>query len=114
MEETIEFDEIPRILDDTEGYIECGKEYEENKQTILYNTTYIHTLKDISFGNIPYTNMIEIFKDGRAFSHLIEPWLAINYPLIHVTGCKQYDHTNDVTKNIKYEHLYFQHLLQHV
>jgi len=33
----------------------------------------------------------EIYKDGRPFSFFIEPWIAINYNLTHVTGCKQYD-----------------------
>ena len=48
--------------------------------------------------------MINIFKDGRAFSHFIEPWLAVNYPFLkHVTGCKKYDHTNVHDENIKYD-----------
>jgi hypothetical protein len=110
MGENIEFDEIPRILEDTKGYIECGEESEENEQTILYNTTYTHTLKDFSFGNIPKLKMIEIYKDGRPFSHFIEPWLAINYPLIHITGCKQYDHTDVDNENIKYDQKTFTHL----
>jgi hypothetical protein len=35
--------------------------------------------------------MNEIFKDGRAFAHFIEAWLALNYDFSHVKGCKKYD-----------------------
>lgn len=71
------------------------------ENSILYNKTYNHTLTNYNFGNIPESKMIEIYRDGRAFSHFIEPWLAVNYPLIHITGCKNYDHTD--TNNVKYE-----------
>ena len=70
---------------------------------ITHNTTYIHTIENISFGNLTKSSIIDIYKDGRAFSHFIEPWLAVNYPLIHVKGCKQYDHTNINDENIKYD-----------
>jgi len=72
--------------------------------TILYNITYTHTLDNFSFGNLSKTEMIEIFKDGRAFSHFIEPWLAFNYSnLHHVKGCKKHDHVNMIDENIKYD-----------
>jgi hypothetical protein len=71
--------------------------------TIKYNTTFIHLLEEFSFGNLPKTTIIEIFKDGRAFSHFIEPWLANNYPLLHVKGCKKYDHIDITDENIKYD-----------
>jgi hypothetical protein len=45
----------------------------------------------------------QIFKDGRAFSHFIEPWLAEKYPLNHVTGCKKYDHTSKSDESILYD-----------
>jgi hypothetical protein len=47
--------------------------------------------------------MIEIFKDGRAFSHFIEAWLAITYPLTHIKRCKQYDHTDVNDETVKYD-----------
>jgi hypothetical protein len=71
--------------------------------TIRYNTTYTHVLQDFSFGNIPKETIIETYKDGRAFSHFIEPWLAINYPLIHIKGCKKHDHVDANDENIKYD-----------
>ena len=72
----------------------------DTKSSIVYGITYTHVLEDFSFGNIPQSIIIETFKDGRAFSHFIEPWLAINYPLIHVKGCKKHDHTDIDNENV--------------
>ena len=69
--------------------------------TLMYNTTYTHIIDNFRFGNIPIEILIEIYKDGRAFSHMIEPWLAENYPLTHIKKCKDHDHTD--INNIKYE-----------
>ena len=64
-------------------------------QTLIHsvelNKTFTHNIDNLTFGNIPQNILIEIFKDGRAFAHFIEKWLEINYPLIHVSGCKKYD-----------------------
>jgi len=70
-------------------------------ETITLNTTFTHTLQNYHFGNIPESVICETYKDGRAFSHFIEPWLAVNYPLTHITGCKKYDHVDK--DNIQYE-----------
>jgi hypothetical protein len=70
---------------------------------ITHNTTFRHTIENVSFGNLPPSVMTEIFKDGRAFSHFIEAWLAINYPLIHIKRCKQYDHTDVNDETVKYD-----------
>ena len=70
---------------------------------ITYNTTFRHTIENVSFGSLPPSTMIEIFKDGRAFSHFIEAWLAITYPLIHIKRCKQYDHTDVNDETVKYD-----------
>jgi hypothetical protein len=70
---------------------------------IVYNKTFLHLIEQFTFGNIPTQTMIDILKDGRAFSHFIEPWLAINYPLTHIKGCKSYDHTDLDDTSIKYD-----------
>ena len=70
---------------------------------IIFNTTFCHTIEDVSFGGLPLSVMIEIFKDGRAFSHFIEAWLAITYPLTHIKRCKQYDHTDVNDETVKYD-----------
>ena len=73
-------------------------------ETIIYNITYTHVIYNFSFGNLPKSEIIEIFKDGRAFSHFIEPWLAFNYSnLHHVKGCKKHDHVDTINENIKYD-----------
>lgn len=73
------------------------------KNNIKMNTTFTHIIEEFSFGNIPKSIIIDTYKDGRAFSHFIEPWLAINYPLTHVKGCKKHDHTDIDDENIKYD-----------
>lgn len=76
---------------------------DENNDSIECGRIYTHFIEDLSFGNIPESVIIEIYKDGRAFSHLIEPWLEINYPLKHIKGCKKYDHVDINDENIKYD-----------
>lgn len=73
----------------------------EPSTKIIHNQVFTHTIEDISFGNIPTTILREIFTDGRAFSHLIEPWLAVNYPLTHIKGCQKHDHVD--IENAKYD-----------
>lgn len=64
---------------------------------IEYGKTHTHLIKNINgFGNLPETTVANIYKDGRPFAHFIEPWLASNYPLLHVKGCKSYDHINAI------------------
>ena len=73
-------------------------------ESILINITYTHIIYNFKFGNLPKSEIIEIFKDGRAFSHFIEPWLAFNYSnLHHVKGCKKHDHVDTINENIKYD-----------
>jgi len=71
--------------------------------SIELNKTMVRVIEDFSFGNLPKSAIVEIYKDGRAFSHFIEPWLAENYPLNHVKGCKKYDHTDLNDANVKYD-----------
>ena len=78
-------------------------ETNNNNNTIKYNTTFTHRLDNISFDNVPQSGIIDILKDGRPFSHFIEPWLAIHYPLTHIKGCKKYDHTDINDENVKYD-----------
>jgi hypothetical protein len=70
---------------------------------IIFNKTFIYTLSEFSFGNLPHAMIIEIFKDGRPFSHFIEKWLSFNFELHHIMGCKSYDFTDTNDENIKYD-----------
>jgi hypothetical protein len=76
---------------------------DDENVSIKYGITYSHILEEFSFGNIPKSEIIETYKDGRAFSHFIEPWLAMNYPLKHIKGCKKHDHVDMNDENIKYD-----------
>lgn len=71
--------------------------------SIELNKTFIHVIEEYGFGNLPEQAIIDILKDGRVFSHFIEKWLAENYTLNHVKGCKPYDHTDSNDENIKYD-----------
>ena len=53
--------------------------------------TYTFQLSNIGFDSLTPCILESIFKDGRAFSHLIEPWLANKFNLIHEKGCKHFD-----------------------
>ena len=89
-----------------EPELSINEEYVEEfveTNNIIYNTTFTHIIDNFSFGNLPQSEIINIFTDGRPFSHFIESWLAINYPLIHIKGCKKYDHTDINDENIKYD-----------
>ena len=71
--------------------------------SIELNMTYDYTITSASFGGLPKEIVNNIFKDGRAFAHFIEPWLATKYPLEHVSGCKKYDFTDRNYPETKYD-----------
>jgi hypothetical protein len=57
-----------------------------------------------SFGDLTPPQLIDIFKDGRVASHLLEPQLVKWFPeLRHVKGCRDHDHVNKVDESIKYD-----------
>jgi len=74
---------------------------DQTLELIIHNRVFTHTIESISFGNIPNPILKEIYTDGRAFSHLIEPWLAVNYPLTHIKGCRNHDHVDN--ENSQYD-----------
>ena len=59
--------------------------------SIQLNTTFTHTLSNIGFDYLPQDVVNNIMKDGRVFSHLIEKWISLEYPLEHIEGCQAYD-----------------------
>ena len=76
---------------------------EQEVPSVELNKTFDHQIQMVSFDNLPEEDVNDIFKDGRAFAHFIEKWLAANYPLTHVEGCKSYDFTDAVNPNILYD-----------
>ena len=72
-------------------------------EEIELNKTYTHVISNCVFDCLPPEILQQIFKDGRPFSHFIEPWLAEKYPLNHITGCKKYDHTSKTDEHILYD-----------
>jgi len=70
---------------------------------IEYNKTHTKRIENISFGNLDKETLEKIFRDGRAFSHFIERFLAKEYNLTHIDGCKGYDIIEPTNSEIKYE-----------
>lgn len=74
-----------------------------SKPSVMLNRTFIHKISNFAFGNLSPESCIEIFKDGRPFSHFIEHWISKNYPLDHVAGCKDHDFKDSLNPEIKYD-----------
>ena len=73
------------------------------KTSVELNKTFTHLLPIPTFGNISPEECVNIFKDGRPFSHFIEKWMEKNYPLNHVTGCKDHDFVDRTYPDTKYD-----------
>lgn len=71
--------------------------------SVALNTTVVHNITNFGFGDLTRTACIEVFKDGRVFSHFIEKWIAMRYPIDHVPGCKSHDFTDSVYTEILYD-----------
>ena len=74
-----------------------------NSPSVELNKTFNHTIENYNFGNLSEEICKEIFKDGRVFSHFIEPWISNNYPLTHIKGCKPYDFVDNNDATILYD-----------
>lgn len=72
---------------------------------ITYNQTFTKTcpVEKIRFGNLSLETLIELFKDGRVFSHFIERDLELDYPIKHVPGCRDHDFIDLSDESIKYD-----------
>jgi len=58
-------------------------------------------IDNLSFGNLPKETLVEIFKDGRASSKLMEYYFANKFDMTTVAGDKDHDLVSK--KGIKYE-----------
>ena len=74
-----------------------------NMGSVELNRTFTHTIDPYSFGNLSTEEGVRLFKDGRVFSHFIEVWIAKNYPLKHILGCKSYDFIDSNDPTILYD-----------
>jgi len=70
---------------------------------IEFNKTYNFTIENFGFGGLDSEKIKDIFKDGRVFSHFIEPWLARQFHLQHIEGCKDHDFTDIGNPEIQYD-----------
>ena len=76
---------------------------QENQPSVELNKTFIHEIKNYRFGDLPDETCIQIWKDGRPFSHFIEQFIAQHYPVIHVPGCKSHDFVDEHNESILYD-----------
>ena len=68
-----------------------------------FNKRYEFTLRDIKFDILPEELMLEKFKDGRFFSHIIEKWLEKKFMNLTYVDKKGYDFVDARDNNIKYD-----------
>ena len=59
------------------------------------NKTYSFMLDNISFDNVPNNLLIELFKDGRHASHILELWIVNNFDNISKYNTKDHDFIYD-------------------
>lgn len=70
---------------------------------IIFNTTIVRKINNVSFDALPLEVLKELFNDGRIFSHFIERILAQDYGLSHVAGCKGHDLVDPSNAQVKFE-----------
>lgn len=73
------------------------------KTSVKLNKTYVHTINNFGFDNIPKHIISELYKDGRYFSHVSEQWIEENYPLRTIYGCQKFDF-----QDIKYPETFYE------
>ena len=71
--------------------------------SVALNTTVVHNITNFGFGDLTRSVCIELLKDGRMFSHFIEKWLEMHYPIDHVPGCRDHDFTDRNNIKILYD-----------
>lgn len=71
--------------------------------SVELNKTFEHKITNYKFDDLSEEICIEIFKDGRVFSHFIENWLETHYQLKHIKGCKSFDFIDKNNSNIFYD-----------
>jgi hypothetical protein len=93
-----------KYCDKTDDSSEAASKVEAKKIEIQLNVTFDRTIENFGFDNLSKECLIEMFKDGRSFSLVIEPWLEQNYDALkHIKGCQGHDLVNISDENIKYE-----------
>ena len=71
--------------------------------SVELDTTSTYDIENFGFDDLSTEETIEIYKDGRVFSHFIEKWLTKRFPITHVGGCKKYDFVDNTYHNTKYD-----------
>jgi len=98
MDTKMDIEAISQIVEET-----TVKPEQQSQVSVELNITHDHTIENCGFGNVPTEIVNKTYKDGRAFSHLIEPWLESNYPLQYIPGCKSYDFIDKNHPEILYD-----------
>jgi hypothetical protein len=70
---------------------------------IKLNNTDKYKVTNYGFDNLKENEVVSIYNDGRVFSHFIEKWLEITYPLKWIKGCKSYDFVDLTDEPIQYD-----------
>ena len=81
--------------------VKKNNELKLKDSNIILNKTYNFTIDNISFGDLSYKQLIQIFSDGRIISHLLERQLEIWFPDLTFVDKHGYDHIDK--NNTKYD-----------
>jgi hypothetical protein len=65
------------------------------------NKLYTFKMKNISFDNVPIDLLINLFKDGRHASHILELWVETNFANITRKNEKDHDFIDDNSNYIE-------------
>jgi hypothetical protein len=68
-----------------------------------YDTTITKTIENFSFGDIPRDELIQMYRDGRAFSYPSELLIAHEFGLRRIPGCEDHDFVDPSNPEIKYD-----------
>jgi len=88
---------------DAVWHMEVVEQHVIDQISVELNKTFTHIIENYSFGNLSDETCKEMYKDGRVFSHVIERWIAENYPLTYIKGCKKYDFIDKNNPKILYD-----------
>jgi hypothetical protein len=70
-------------------------------QKIEFNKTFVFTISNFSFGPLPRSELVALFKDGRISSHFLERCLEQWFPELTFVNKTGYDHVD--RKGVKYD-----------
>ncbi|NBO70355.1 MAG: hypothetical protein EBU66_11910 [Bacteroidetes bacterium] len=77
--------------------------YSMSRIPIVFNTTNTKVVEHFAFGNLSRDELIDMYRDGRAFSFPSERLVAKDYGLQRIPGCEDHDFIDPTNPDVKYD-----------